>query len=123
MGNARGSVTKKREKMNLWGEKKTDQRQKDMENRKQDREKRAAREDISLMLLCMFPLFGDVGPEGNKTLMLQGQWRCVSSSVILWGRAARGTRARSSALFRTCQTDTNPLQQLPGDQWAHCLRK
>lgn len=39
-----------------------------MENRKQDREKRAAREDISLMLFCMFPLFGlDVGPEGNKT--------------------------------------------------------
>lgn len=34
----RGEVTRKRKKMNLWGGKKTDQRQKDMENRKQDRE-------------------------------------------------------------------------------------
>lgn len=114
-----------RGKNELVGRKKTDQRQKDIENRKQDREKRAAWEDISLMLFCMFPLFGlDAGPEGNKT---QRHSYCRVSGhvcpVILWGRAARGTRARSSALFRTCQTDTNPLQQLPGDQWAHCLRK
>ena len=58
----------------------------------------------------------------THTVQAQRKIVCVQLCGTV-GRAGRGLGVQCCALFITCQTDTNPHQQLPGDQWAHCPRK
>lgn len=76
-----------------------------------------------LLLVCFSSVLAEYKASGRENTMVHTilcVCACVCGTV---GRAARGVEVQCCALFITCQTDTNPVQQLPGDQWAHCPRK
>lgn len=81
-----------------------------------------------LLLVCFSSVLAAAYKASGKENTMVHNTACVCACACVYvcataGRAAMGVEVQRCALFITCQRDANPVQQLPGDQWARCPRK